>query len=131
MNKLNKIKNLANRYVERHIRDRHLSDETIREIKIAYVMAIKDFIAIIDKSTSMSEDDMIYVINDISSIFHECLDISKTDKKMLEIGIGLGLKGAISCIFNSLSKDDYNIKQAIIDISKWVKEANENKSIDI
>ena len=31
MNKLNKIENLANRYVERHIGDRHLNDDTIRK----------------------------------------------------------------------------------------------------
>lgn len=30
MDKSNKIENLANKYVERHIRDRHLSDDTIR-----------------------------------------------------------------------------------------------------
>lgn len=36
-------RNLVNRYVERHIKDRHLSDDTIKEIKIAYVMVIKDF----------------------------------------------------------------------------------------
>ena len=35
MDKSNKIENLANKYVERHIRDRHLSDDTIKEIKIA------------------------------------------------------------------------------------------------
>lgn len=46
MDKSNKIENLANKYVERHIRDRHLSDDTIKEIKIAYIMIIKDFIAI-------------------------------------------------------------------------------------
>lgn len=44
MDKSNKIENLANKYVERHIRDRHLSDDTIKEIKIAYIMIIKDFI---------------------------------------------------------------------------------------
>ena len=33
---MDKIENLANKYVERHIRDRHLSDDTIKEIKIAY-----------------------------------------------------------------------------------------------
>lgn len=38
MDKSNKIENLANKYVERHIRDRHLSDDTIKEIKIAYIM---------------------------------------------------------------------------------------------
>ena len=53
MDKSNKIENLANKYVERHIRDRHLSDDTIKEIKIAYIMIIKDFIAIVDKSTSI------------------------------------------------------------------------------
>lgn len=42
--------------------------------------------------------------------------------EMLEIGIALGLKGAISCIFGSLSKDDCNIKDEIIDISKHIKE---------
>lgn len=68
MDKSNKIENLANKYVERHIRDRHLSDDTIKEIKIAYIMIIKDFIAIVDKSTSMNEDDIIYVVNNISSI---------------------------------------------------------------
>lgn len=50
MDKSNKIENLANKYVERHIRDRHLSDDTIKEIKIAYIMIIKDFIAIVDGS---------------------------------------------------------------------------------
>lgn len=50
MDKSNKIENLANKYVERHIRDRHLSDDTIKEIKIAYIMIIKDFIAIVDAS---------------------------------------------------------------------------------
>lgn len=59
MDKSNKIENLANKYVERHIRDRHLSDDTIKEIKIAYIMIIKDFIAIVDKSTSMNENDVI------------------------------------------------------------------------
>ena len=54
MDKSNKIENLANKYVERHIRDRHLSDDTIKEIKIAYIMIIKDFIAIVDKSTSLN-----------------------------------------------------------------------------
>lgn len=54
MDKSNKIENLANKYVERHIRDRHLSDDTIKEIKIAYIMIIKDFIAIVDKSTSIT-----------------------------------------------------------------------------
>lgn len=122
MDKSNKIENLANKYVERHIRDRHLSDDMIKEMKIAYVMAIKDFMAIVDKSTSMNENDVIYVINSISSILHEPIDISNTDKKMLEIGITLGLKGAISCIFGSLLKDDCNIKDEIIDISKQVKE---------
>lgn len=122
MSRSNKIENLVNRYVERHIKDRHLSDDTIKEIKIAYVAAIKDFIAIVDKSTSMNENDVIYVINSISSILYEPIDISNTDKKMLEIGIALGLKGAISCIFGSLSKDDCNIKDEIIDISKHIKE---------
>lgn len=61
MDKSNKIENLANKYVERHIRDRHLSDDTIKEIKIAYIMIIKDFIAIVDKSTSMNENDVIHV----------------------------------------------------------------------
>lgn len=110
MDKSNKIENLANKYVERHIRDRHLSDDTIKEIKIAYIMIIKDFIAIVDKSTSMNEDDIIYVVNNISSILYEPVEISNTDKKILEIGIALGLKGAISCIFGSLLKDDCNIK---------------------
>lgn len=122
MSRSNKIENLVNRHVERHIKDRHLSDDTIKEIKIAYVAAIKDFIAIVDKSTSMNENDVIYVINSISSMLYEPIDISNTDKKMLEIGIALGLKGAISCIFGSLSKDDCNIKDEIIDISKHVKE---------
>lgn len=121
MDKSNKIENLANKYVERHIRDRHLSDDTIKEIKIAY-MIIKDFIAIVDKSTSMNEDDIIYVVNNISSILCEPVEISNTDKKILEIGIALGLKGAISCIFGSLLKDDCNIKDEIIDISKHIKE---------
>lgn len=106
MDKSNKIENLANKYVERHIRDRHLSDDTIKEIKIAYIMIIKDFIAIVDKSTSMNENDVIHVINRISSILYEPIGISNTDKKILEIGIALGLKGAISCIFGSLLKDD-------------------------
>lgn len=122
MDKSNKIENLANKYVERHIRDRHLSDDTIKEIKIAYIMIIKDFIAIVDKSTSMNEDDIIYVVNNISSILYEPVEISNTDKKILEIGIALGLKGAISCIFGSLLKDDCNIKDEIIDISKHIKE---------
>lgn len=86
MDKSNKIENLANKYVERHIRDRHLSDDTIKEIKIAYIMIIKDFIAIVDKSTSMNEDDIIYVVNNISSILYEPVEISNTDKKILEIG---------------------------------------------
>lgn len=122
MSRSNKIEKLVNRYIERHIKDKHLSDDTIKEIKIAYVMVIKDFITIIDKSTSMNEDDIIYVINSISSILYESIDISNTDKKMLEIGIALGLKGAISCIFGSLSKDDCNIKDEIIDISNHIKE---------
>ena len=122
MSRSNKIENLVNRHVERHIKDRHLSDDTIKEIKIAYVAAIKDFIAIVDKSTSMNENDVIYVINSISSILYEPIDISNTDKKMLEIGIALGLKGTISCIFGSLSKNDCNIKDEIIDISKHIKE---------
>lgn len=122
MSRSNKIENLVNKYVERHTRDRHLSDDTIKEIKIAYAMAIKDFIAIVDKSTSMNENDVIYVINNISSILYEPIDISNTDKKILEIGIALGLKSAISCIFGSLLKDDCNIKDEIIDISKHVKE---------
>lgn len=113
MDKSNKIENLANKYVERHIRDRHLSDDTIKEIKIAYIAAIKDFIAIVDKSTSMNEDDIIYVVNNISSILYEPIEISNTDKKILEIGIALGLKSAISCIFGSLLKDGCNIKDEI------------------
>ena len=120
MDKSNKIENLANKYVERH--NRHLSDDTIKEIKIAYIMIIKDFIAIVDKSTSMNEDDIIYVVNNISSILYEPVEISNTDKKILEIGIALGLKSAISCIFGSLLKDDCNIKDEIIDISKHIKE---------
>lgn len=84
MDKSNKIENLANKYVERHIRDRHLSDDTIKEIKIAYIMIIKDFIAIVDKSTSMNEDDIIYVVNNISSILYEPVEISNTDKKILD-----------------------------------------------
>lgn len=61
MDKSNKIENLANKYVERHIRDRHLSDDTIKEIKIAYIMIIKDFIAIVDKSTSFhGKEYLIY-----------------------------------------------------------------------
>lgn len=111
MDKSNKIENLANKYVERHIRDRHL-----------YIMIIKDFIAIVDRSTSMNEDDIIYVVNNISSILYEPVEISNTDKKILEIGIALGLKSAISCIFGSLLKDDCNIKDEIIDISKHIKE---------
>ena len=75
MDKSNKIENLANKYVERHIRDRHLSDDTIKEIKIAYIMIIKDFIAIVDKSTSMNEDDIIYVVNNISSILYEPVEL--------------------------------------------------------
>lgn len=43
-------------------------------------------------------------------------------RKTLEIGIALGLKSAISCIFGSLLKDDCNIKDEIIDISKHIKE---------
>lgn len=81
MNRSNKIGNLANRYVERHIKDKHLSNDTIKEIKIAYIMVIKDFIAIVDKSTSMNEDDIIYVVNNISSILYEPIEISNTDKK--------------------------------------------------
>ena len=81
MNRSNKIENLANRYVERHIKDKHLSNDTIKEIKIAYIMVIKDFIAIFDKSTSMNEDDIIYVVNNISSILYEPIEISNTDKK--------------------------------------------------
>ena len=53
----------------------------IKEIKIAYIAAIKDFIAIVDKSTSMNEDDIIYVVNNISSILYEPIEISNTDKK--------------------------------------------------
>lgn len=81
MNRSNKIENLANRYVERHIKDKHLSNDTIKEIKIAYIMVIKDFIAIVDKSTSMNEDDIIYIVNNISSILYEPIEISNTDKK--------------------------------------------------
>lgn len=81
MNRSNKIENLANRYVERHIKDKHLSNDTIKEIKIAYIMVIKDFIAIVDKSTSMNENDIIYVVNNISSILYEPIEISNTDKK--------------------------------------------------
>lgn len=44
-------------------------------------MIIKDFIAIVDKSTSMNEDDIIYVVNNISSILYEPIEISNTDKK--------------------------------------------------
>lgn len=64
MNRSNKIENLANRYVERHIKDKHLSNDTIKEI-----------------NTSMNEDDIIYVINSISSILYEPIEISNTDKK--------------------------------------------------
>lgn len=63
----------------------------------------------------MNENDVIYVINSISSILIPI-------KKILEIGIALGLKSAISCIFGSLLKDDCNIKDEIIDISKHIKE---------
>lgn len=52
MNRSNKIENLANRYVERHIKDKHLSNDTIKEIKIAYIMVIKDFIAIGDRDSA-------------------------------------------------------------------------------
>lgn len=45
------------------------------------IMVIKDFIAIVDKSTSMNEDDIIYVVNNISSILYEPIEISNTDKK--------------------------------------------------
>lgn len=107
MDKSNKIENLANKYVERHIRDRHLSDDTIKEIKIAYIMIIKDFIAIVDKSTSMNEDDIIYVVNNISSILYEPVEISNTDKKILEIGIALGLG------YDGGSKDMINRKRLI------------------
>jgi hypothetical protein len=44
-------------------------------------MIIKDFIAIVDKSTSMNENDVIHVINRISSILYEPIGISNTDKK--------------------------------------------------
>jgi hypothetical protein len=81
MSRSNKIENLANKYVERHTRDRHLNDDTIKEIKIVYIMIIKDFIAIVDKSTSMNENDVIHVINRISSILYEPIGISNTDKK--------------------------------------------------
>lgn len=43
-------------------------------------MIIKDFIAIVDKSTSMNEDDIIYVVNNISSILKvERIDDDKKD----------------------------------------------------
>lgn len=76
----------------------------------------------INKVDEMKEGDVIYVVNNISSILYEPVEISNTDKKILEIGIALGLKGAISCIFGSLLKDDCNIKDEIIDISKHIKE---------
>lgn len=82
---MDKIENLANKYVERHIRDRHLSDDTIKEIKIAYIAAIKDFIAIVDKSTSMNEDDIIYVVNNISSILYEPDERSTHDEEYFSI----------------------------------------------
>lgn len=91
MDKSNKIENLANKYVERHIRDRHLSDDTIKEIKIAYIMVIKDFIAIVDKSTSMNEDDIIYVVNNISSILYEPIEISQLSPLFVEEMMGYPL----------------------------------------
>lgn len=75
-----------------------------------------------DGELIINEDDIIYVVNNISSILYEPVEISNTDKKILEIGIALGLKSAISCIFGSLLKDDCNIKDEIIDISKHIKE---------
>lgn len=57
MNRSNKIENLANRYVERHIKDKHLSNDTIKEIKIAYIMVIKDFIAIGTIKVERVDDD--------------------------------------------------------------------------
>lgn len=45
-------------------------------------MIIKDFIAIVDKSTSMNENDVIHVINRISSILYEPIGISNTDKNI-------------------------------------------------
>lgn len=49
-------------------------------------------------------------------------DLETTGVKFWRNGIALGLKGAISCIFGSLLKDDCNIKDEIIDISKHIKE---------
>ena len=74
-----------------------------------------------DKSVLLN-DFIIYVNNNGSIDEYEPVEISNTDKKILEIGIALGLKGAISCIFGSLLKDDCNIKDEIIDISKHIKE---------
>lgn len=64
------------------------------------------------------------ILKTIKKIEKECQKyvIWNTDKKILEIGIALGLKSAISCIFGSLLKDDCNIKDEIIDISKHIKE---------
>ena len=80
MDKSNKIENLANKYVERHIRDRHLSDDTIKEIKIAYIMIIKDFIAIVDKSTSMNEIDKIFIYLSYQMSYAQIINIVKIFK---------------------------------------------------
>lgn len=124
MDKSNKIENLANKYVERHIRDRHLSDDTIKEIKIAYIMIIKDFIAIVDKSTSMNEDDIIYVVNNISSILYEPVEISNTDKKIVETKSDqdeenyketiLEQEYIINTICDDLEREGYSVQPIIV-----------------
>jgi hypothetical protein len=70
----------------------------------------------------MDNIQLCYIDNEINKIDKMKQGDVIYDKKILEIGIALGLKGAISCIFGSLLKDDCNIKDEIIDISKHIKE---------
>nr|DAW72084.1 MAG TPA: hypothetical protein [Caudoviricetes sp.] len=113
MDRSNKIKNLVNQYVERHIRDRHLNDDTIKEIKISYVMVIKDLITIIDESRSIAINN----INQITDMVSSITNISNINKYILETGIALGVNGITTSICRSLSSDKNN---DVIDVIKEI-----------
>lgn len=121
MDRSNKIKNLVNQYIERHIGDRHLNDDTIKEIKIAYVMAINDLITIIDESRSIAINN----INQITDMVSSIISIPNINKYILETGITLGVNGITTSICRSLSSDKNN---DIIDVIKEILNNTEYKN---
>lgn len=70
----------------------------------------------------MNENDVIYVINSISSILYEPIDISNTDKKNIGDRDSARPKERHIMYIWFIIKDDCNIKDEIIDISKHIKE---------